>query len=333
MALFLADMIARLGDNGTVAMARSLFGHVDPETKAVKRNGHLFDWLDRQLPRPAFVADITPTHLTAWRASWDFGDLTAAQRWGMIRGFFNFCESQDWIDDSPARKLKRPAVTKGNRTAVFTDEQYAEIVDAAGHFNVPENVPGQTRQAWRHRLTAFLELTRWSGMALTDAIQFRADLVDAEGVLRYRRQKTGELATVPLPSHVVTMLRDVPSERGSDPVRPFSTENGRLGSDTRKWQHRLQALFEFAGIAAVQTDHGARKPHPHMLRDTFAVWHLRHGARLHTVAKMLGHTNTKTTERSYLPWVKELEDAAIQDARKALQHLPKRRGRKILSIA
>src|ERR1700674_2959884 len=45
VALYCGDMIVRLGDHGTVAMARSLLGHVDPETKAVNKNGHLFDWL------------------------------------------------------------------------------------------------------------------------------------------------------------------------------------------------------------------------------------------------------------------------------------------------
>ena len=66
-----------------------------------------------------------------------------------------------------------------------------------------------------------------------------------------------------------------------------------------------------------------RKPHVKMLRDTFAVWHLRHGASLHTVAKMVGHAKTATTEKAYLPWVKELEQAHIADARKSLTHLPK----------
>src|SRR2546426_1227923 len=334
VALYLADMAARLGDNGTCAMARSLLGDVDPTTKAVRSDGHLFRWL-ATLPReqrPAYIAEITPAHLTAWRASWKFGDLTAANRWGMVKGFLSFCESQGWIADNPARRLKRPSVDRGNRTAIFSDEQYSSILDAVS-ISDPENVPAATRKAWQHRLTAFVELLRWSGMALVDATQWRPDSVDADGVLRYRRQKTGELATVPLPERLLILPRGGPLGNGATEAAPFPTTSN-LTSDCRKWQHRLDRLFELAGITEVRTERGTtRKPHPHMLRDSFAVWHLRHGAQIRTVAKMLGHSNTRTTEKSYLPWCSELEAAHLADARQSLAAAtPKPRNRRLVSI-
>src|ERR1700752_983394 len=66
VALYCADMVARLGDSGTVAMARSLFGHVDPESKEVEKHGHLFAWLDRipRETRPIHIGDITAPHMT-----------------------------------------------------------------------------------------------------------------------------------------------------------------------------------------------------------------------------------------------------------------------------
>src|SRR5437879_13118941 len=65
VALYLADMAARLGDNGTVAMARSLFGNVD-QTKTVVSDGHLFRWLAAipMAQRPVHVADVATAHLT-----------------------------------------------------------------------------------------------------------------------------------------------------------------------------------------------------------------------------------------------------------------------------
>jgi hypothetical protein len=85
LALYYGDMIARLGDNGTVAMARSLFGYINPETLAVTIDGHLFAWLHKISfsDRPINITDIAATHLTAWRSSWTFGDSTGAQRWGV----------------------------------------------------------------------------------------------------------------------------------------------------------------------------------------------------------------------------------------------------------
>ena len=116
---------------------------------------------------------------------------------------------------------------------------------------------------------------------------------------------------------------------------PFRMKQFTAHSDTVTWRKRLFVVFKLAGITSARTELGTtRKPHPHMLRDTFAVWHLRHGARLHTVAKMLGHSRTVTTERAYLPWVKELEEAHIADARKSLAHAkPKvKKGQKAVRV-
>ena len=124
---------------------------------------------------------------------------------------------------------------------------------------------------------------------------------------------------MPLPAHVASALREVPLERSSvGPQQPFRTKGIKLDSDVHKWEFRYAQLFSLAGIAEVQTEHGKlRRPHPHMFRDTFAVWYLSHGTQLRTVSKMLGHTKTNITEKAYLPWVKELQDAHIEDARRA----------------
>jgi integrase len=116
------------------------------------------------------------------------------------------------------------------------------------------------------------------------------------------------------------LLRDIPLERDSvGPEMPFRSKSSTLTSDTRKWAHRYEALFKLAGIIEVKTDHRLRRPHPYMFRDTFAVWYLTHGASLFTVSRMLGHSKTETTERAYLPWVREMQQHHIDDARKAQQ--------------
>jgi integrase len=335
VGLYIADMKARQRAKGTVQMARSLLGHVADET--VTKAGHLFSWLATIAPdkRPVHIAEITTAHLAAWRAAWTFEDYTAAQRWGMAKSFFNFCERQGWITDSPARRLGRINYGKGGRTAIFDDQQYNDILDAVSQYE-PENIPAVTKAAWQQRITTFVQLLRWSGMALIDGVQWRPEQVDAEGVLRYRRQKTSELATVPLPAHVVALLRSVPLEHDSvGPGQPFRMNDFTPHSDTVTWRKRLQRLFALAGIAQVTNELGkVRPPHPHQLRDTFAVWHLRHGVPLHALSKMLGHGNPLTTAKQYLPWVKELEDATVAAGRASLSKATPRptTGQKVINI-
>jgi integrase len=237
----------------------------------------------------------------------------------MVKGFFGFCESQNWISDNPARKLKRMEVKKGNRTAIFTDEQYAIVLDSVYGYE-PENIPEQTRKSWQQRLTTFIELLRWSGMDLTDAVQFRPELVDKNGVLRYRRQKTDILGIVQLPERLIVLLRDIPLEQDSvGHKQPFRT-NAKINSDTATWSRRLKEVFKIAGINQVRTEIGKiREPHAKMFRDTFAVSNLRRGASIYAVARMMGHSKSATTEKAYLPFVQELEKSVLDESRKVLE--------------
>lgn len=323
VSLYTQDMIARLGDNGTVAGARALLGNVNPETKAIVKNGHFFDWLDKfNSTRPAeqrlvYVSEITSTHLTMWRATWNYGsDLTAWSRWLGVKGFFKFCDQHNWThrDGNPAAKIKNLEKSNETRTTIFSDAQYEAIVAAVSQYE-PGNKVAQKR------LLCFVELLRWAGMAIGDGLHYTPDMVKDGGTLQYARRKNGQLATIPLPPHVLKLLGEIPLEKNA-PDMPFRDQKLSVEADLRKWDKALRKLFTLAGIDKVRIpDTGKEKqPHPHMLRDTFAVWHLRHGAQLRTVSKMLGHADTTTTERSYLPWVKELEAAHIADGRKALEN-------------
>jgi site-specific recombinase XerD len=295
---YLQDMITRLGDNSTVSRARTLFGDVDAEGN-VKRDGKLFAWLNKQLPRPNFISDLTVPHLSAWRSAWDYdSDLTTRQSWSEVRTFFKFCVSQGWLTKSPAQEIRFPKVARGNRTGTFSDEQYDAILEAS---------------RGDQRVHTFLELLRWSGMALVDAVEFNRKTLGKDGVLRYVRVKTGTLGTVKLPEHVVILLRDVPLDADNTQEQPFRRKGITLDSSIHEWRLDLQSLFAKAGITAVKTDIGERPAHPHMLRDTCAVWYLRQGMSLHGVAKILGHSDPTITAKHYLPFVKEMETAHIAE--------------------
>jgi integrase len=302
----------------TVWNYRSVLGYVDPETLQVKRDGLLFRWIGKRVPRPVFLGELTQTVIGDWRASWtNYLDSSAKERWKNVKAFFNFCEQRGLLALNPTRGQSASKVAKGSRTMPFSDDQYTKILKAA------------TDQ----RLMIFLELMRWSGMDTIDAAKFRSDLVDDDGVLRYARQKTGENAVIPLPDHVVILLRDVPLAPDSlSPDEPFRTKRLSPEADARKWRSQLKLLFKSAGITSVKTDLRVRDPGSKMLRDTFSVWHFRQGVPVESVAKMLGHKDIKMTIDAYRPWIKTLDDAHIAAVRKTMK-TPKKRTRNIIAIA
>jgi integrase len=316
ISMYTQDAITRLGDASSVRNIRSLFGTIDPKTKGIVRPGHFFTWVHKQIPRPQFISDITTQQLSAWRNTWEFGsDYTAFQYWQGVGAFFAFAVSRGWLAENPARRLKALTVDKAGRgCAIFTDEQYQNILEACGD---------------DQGLETFTELMRHGGMDLIDAVQFRPAEQVRGDVLRYRRVKTGQSAAVPLPPHVLALLRSIPLKWNSvGAAMPFRTKGRSVAADIRKYHHRFTALFKKAKIESVVTAQGrVRKPFPKAFRHTCAVSHLIHGASLVAVASFLGHADPSTTAKYYLGFVPELENAVLAEGRKSMAAaLPKPRG-------
>jgi integrase len=142
---------------------------------------------------------------------------------------------------------------QSTRRRVWEEAEYAAIL-------------GQVQKDGDTKLETFLELLRWSGMALVDATLFDTKSV-VNGTLDYKRQKTGKRAIVVLPSRVVALLNKLPDGQ------PFRRPDFKLESDKAFWRIQLQNLFERAKVTEVKTDLGMRPAHPHQLRDTCGVVH------------------------------------------------------------
>jgi integrase len=287
----------------------------------------LISWISGQKEKPSYLHELTPDQLAIWRNSWKLSANTAALSWVVAKGFFAFCVSREWLTTNPAAKLKPLLKSKVNNTAIFSDDQYQSILGAVDSCTHQRN--SITLANWRHRLLAFVELLRWGGCDLSDAIQFRPEQLRDE-VFRYARQKTKILATVPLPEHLIILLRDLPLEADSVGAgMPFRTAGIALESDVRKWETNLTQLFKKAEIKFVVTVSGStKKPHAKMLRHSCAVSHLIHGSSLVAVSKYLGHASPEITAKVYLPFVAELEQAVIAEGRKSMAAaLPKQSGK------
>lgn len=285
---------------------RTLLGYV--ENGEVRRKGHLFTWLGNLTPqnRPLLISDLTPVLVDAFRASWrGMNDLVTSKNFTRLKAFFDYCvERGKWIKENPLDGVSQPSVKDGQRTTAFTSEQYQSILETRPQPWTVEN----------HRLLTLVELMRWSGMAIIDAVNFdRSTLTGNE--LRSRRQKTGVKAMPNLASHVVEMLRNVVPING-DPDQPFRDVRRTIKSDIGYWRPRIKQLFADAGLKTVKTDVGIRPTHPHMLRHTFATLQLKTQydlgkVNLQTIADAMGDS-IATFTTTYKHWIDELETAHRQ---------------------
>ena len=222
--------------------------------------------------------------LAHYRETWKLSPIASVKKLERLRTFFKFSMDRGWCKSNPALGLKKPK-TKTLPTLPFTDEEIEKIVWAT------EEYPNKGIYSFQNgkRVKAFVNLLRYSGLRIRDAVILSRDRLDGNQLLIYT-QKTGQGVWLPLPQSVVDDLHAV-SPTGT---YFFWSGNGLPKSAVADWQRSLAKLFRIAGIEGA---------HAHRFRDFFAVKLLENGVPLESVAVLLGNS-VKIAEKHYAPWVK-----------------------------
>lgn len=261
------------------------------------------------------VGRLTRELLIEYQATWKEhypSSNTRQMVQARLKNFLRFCYDSRWLDRVP-----RLSVIKADEapTLPLATEEYQELLDT-----IPRSFPDvvlipksdkvseHTRAAVvknrAGRLRALIQLMRYSGLAIRDAVTLSRDelLQDkAKGFYRVvtARQKTGTDVSVPIPP---ALAKELLAVLNGNPKYFFWTGNGEERTAVSHYQDDLRQLFKDAGIQA----DGYMVSH--RLRDTFAVDLLEKGVPLEEVSKLLGHESIKTTERHYAKWVKGRQD-------------------------
>ena len=254
------------------------------------------------------VARITRELLTGYASTWEehypSSNTRAAVR-ERLRSFLRYCFECRWLDRIPAV----PKVEADEPpTLPLSEAEYAHVLATIDSVRpLRFDAKGVTRllsPETKTRLRALVQLMRWSGLAIQDAVKIRrADIIheNAKGLYRVvvARQKTGTDVSVPIPTEVAEEVLAVPSP---NPDYIFWNGKSKSRAQVTMWGGRyMRPLFEAAGV---------RSGHmvSHRLRDTFAVDLLQKGVPMEEVSKLLGHTSIRTTEKHYAKWMKGRQD-------------------------
>ena len=243
--------------------------------------------------------------LRNFRASWPNRNVAARKKLDAMKAFFRFCWESNWIPNNPASKLKAPK-TMDPPTLPFSRDELNRILQACELYRGGR---GQAGRANAQRLRALVLLLRFTGLRIRDAVTLRRDHM-VNGKLLLFTAKTGTPVYCPLPEAVVAELETI---QGPSPDHFFWSGEGKPKSCVGDWQRSLKKLFHLAGVPT---------GHAHRFRHTFAVELLLAGVPLDRVATLLGHTNSKITERHYAPWIRARQEQLESDVRRVWDEHP-----------
>lgn len=229
--------------------------------------------------------------LIQFRATWEEqypSSRTRSKVQQRMQGFLRYLHDAGHMKSIPRLK---PIKSDEAPTLPLTDKEYQDLLGRI--VSVYKKNPQKAA-----RMHALTQLMRWSGLAILDASTLERDeLVHDKAKNLYRivtsRQKTGTHVSVPIPNDVA---REVLNVLNGNPKYVFWDGTGDPESLPKYFQREFRLQVAIEGF------------HPHRLRDTFAVDLLSKGVTLENVSKLLGHQSTRTTERSYAPWVKARQD-------------------------
>ncbi len=148
----------------------------------------------------------------------------------------------------------------------------------------------------RLRMIVLVAVT--TGMRASEIFGLRwSDVMYSEGLLAVRMKlKGGKMRYVPMLPELADELRRYMPKPAEDRVRFIASRNDDLifppKGDAKGGRRRVEASFEdLLRRAEIENFRF------HDLRHTFASWYMMNGGDLYELAKILGHSNIKMTER------------------------------------
>ena len=188
------------------------------------------------------------------------------------------------IDRNPADQVevRRP---DDQRDRYLSEDELRNLKLALDEKMYQKGTKAINKTFCRLRLIVLIAVT--TGMRVAEVFGLRwSDVMYGEGLLAVRAKlKGGKMRYVPMLPELAGELRRYPAVIGED--RIFPPKQGAV-SGRQRVEGSFEDLLERAGIEDFRF---------HDLRHTFASWYMMNGGDLYELAKILGHSNIKMTER------------------------------------
>ncbi len=264
--------------------------------KAVYLTKRLVAWCKRNDIR--HLSEIQTQALAHWRTTeWKYahGDSASMKiHWSVLGAFFEWCVERRLLAFNPRPKLKGKIKLK--EVTPFTPEQIDLLLQTS---LLMKNWNAERRL----KMWTFIFLMQWSGMAIGDAACLERTKL-AGLVIRGRRRKTDKRFSVPIPQRVVDSLRELPN----NDHRYFFWHRRKDGSQVRE-----DSIVQIYGgwFREVCDAAGIPEGHSHMLRHSFATYHLARNVRVERVAEWIGDDPAQV-RKTYEHWLPQRDAQSLE---------------------
>ena len=273
------------------ALLDRYWAHYGAKKRSSRREKSVIEGIRETLGR-AFVREVDGSAVSRW-----YEDLTAVR--GLSAGtavrHFNVMHhmmekaatiwsKETGIDRNPADlvEVRRP---DDQRDRYLSEDELRRLKQALDEKTYYKGTNKLNKTFYRLRLVVLIAVT--TGMRASEIFGLCwPDVMYSEGLMAVRAKlKGGKMRYVPMPIELAGELRRFPVVMGEDRIFP---PKAGANSGRQRVEGSFEDLLNRAKIENFRF---------HDLRHTFASWYMMNGGDLYELAKILGHSNIKMTER------------------------------------
>ena len=261
------------------------------KTKSSDREKSIVEGIRAELGE-LFVREVDGSAVERWyRGLTDMKDLspsTAVRHFNVMHHMMEkaatIWSKDTGIDRNPADQVevKRP---DDQRERYLSAEEIGRLKTALDQKLYRLGTSAINQTFYRLRLVILIALT--TGMRMSEIFALTwSDVLYREELIAVRSKlKGGKIRYVPMTPELAAELKRCPIVIGEE--RIFPPKLGAKG-ERQRVERSFETILEMADIQGFRF---------HDLRHTFASWYMMHGGDLYELAKILGHSNIKMTER------------------------------------
>jgi integrase len=257
-----------------------------------------------------------PIDVREFRAAWEVAPNTATKNMTILKSFFEFAVSNEWLDRNPARLVKdrRNRSEKQSKDRIpFSDEELARM------FETCESKYGKTDDEFRYRWTGqdladFISVSVYTGLRISDVSTFHIDRLLESGECHIRTTKNGKKVYTWIPIWLQQRIRERAKFYGPLIFGTHKTTDICVVTDV--WRRKLRRLWDLCGP-------WTERPTPHRFRHTFArILLQKANVTVRDVAELLGNTE-EIVRKHYAAWVPERQARLTKILQEAFENKPR----------